>query len=168
MVRLVRYMTLLGVLLLATLSANAADRGVVRLEGVVRVTHISTGGMNLWLAFDNERCHSLVIKRGVVDIYVGEHYVMSISLRDKVVIPRRSRSEVLLPLRFTSSGGLQTITVLKRLLSGDEQISCSYSIRGGTRLIKRTFRAENVAISEFFDNFAISNSLADELRYIIE
>lgn len=166
--RLLQYIVVLGTLLLSTMVATATPKGDVRCEVVVRATHISTGGMNLWVAFDNPRCHALVIKRAEVDIYVDERYMMSISLRDKVVIPRRGKSEVLLPLRFASQGGLKTIAMLRRVVAQEQDITFSYRIRGGTRLLKRTFSAENIAISEFFDNFAIPNTLLEELGYVLE
>lgn len=168
MLRLMRYTLVLCTLLLATLTAQAADRGGVKCSGVVNATHISTGGMNLWLEFENDSSHTVVVKSGEVQLYIGDRYVMTISLRDKVVIPRCSRSEVLLPLRFTSSSNLKNVVLLRKVMRGDEDVSVSYKLRAGTRLIKRTFRAEDVALSEIFDNFAISDAVISEFRSVLE
>jgi hypothetical protein len=108
------------------------------------------------------------VKSGEVQLYIGDRYVMTISLRDKVVIPRCSRSEVLLSLRFTSSSNLKNVVLLRKVMRGDEDVRVSYKLRAGTRLIKRTFRAEDVALSEIFDNFAISDAVISEFRSVLE
>ncbi len=162
--------TLLGVVLLlaATLSAYAApchraERRVV-CEGVSRITHLSSSGMNLWLDIDNQTYRRLVLARGEIDILIEGKLLASISLRDRVVIRRHSRAEVLIPLRFRSYGNVVVWQLLRRLFRGDAQdIAITYRIRGGTWLVRRNFSEENVAISEFFDTFAITKELIGEL-----
>ena len=53
-------------------------------------------------------------------------------------------------------------------MRGDEDVRVSYKLRAGTRLIKRTFRAEEVALSEIFDNIAISDADISEFRSVLE
>ena len=165
---LMRYTLALCTLLLTTLTAQAADRGGVKCRGVVFATHISSGGMNLWLEFENSSSRTIVVKSGEVELYIGDRYVMTISLRDKVVIPRRCNSDVLLPLRFTSSSNLKNVVLLRKVMRGDEEVRVSYRLRAGTRLVKRTFRAEDVALSEIFDNFAMSDTVISEFRSVLE
>lgn len=143
---------------------HRAERRVT-CEGVAGVTHLSSSGMNLWLKISNETTHRLTISRGEVDILINDQVVATISLRERVRIPRRSRGEVLLPLRFQSYGHLAAWQILRQVLRGDDKaIAISYNVRGGAGLIRRTFSAENIAISEFFDTFAINREFIGTLE----
>ena len=83
----------------------------------------------------------------------------TISLRDKVVIPKGYAGEVLMPLRFRSTSTLTLQSILRRIAEGDsEGITITYRLRGGTRLIRRSLRGDDIAISEFFDMFAVPKS----------
>lgn len=140
------------------------DERRVVCEGVARVTHLSSSGMNLWLVIDNATPHRLSIVRGEVHIAINGSVVASISLRDKVRIPRRSCGEVLLPLRFRSYSPHPVWQIVRQVLRGeDSSITISYNIRGGAGLVRRTFSAESIAVSEFFDTFAISREFIGSL-----
>ena len=136
----------------------------VTCEGVANVTHLSSSGMNLWLNICNDTAHRLTISRGEVDILINDKVVATISLRERVRVPRRSRGEVLFPLRFRSYGHLAAWQVLRLVLRDeDKAIAISYNVRGGVGLMRRTFSAENIAVSEFFDTFAINREFIGEL-----
>lgn len=68
----------------------------VSLVGVVDVTHLSTSGMNLYIEVDNDTCHRLVVSRAEIDVVEDGENVVTISLRDKVVVrvgaPRKCSS----------------------------------------------------------------------------
>lgn len=154
--------TLLCLLLCSTagFSAEACGNPARRVHygGYVRASHLSSSGVNLWVAMENGSCHDLVLRRGEITILVKGLPAATISLRDKVVVPRRSSEEVLLPLRFTSHGLVGAWQLVRRIATGrGEDVTLSYRLRAGTRLFKRNFSAEEVAISEFFNNFAISD-----------
>lgn len=169
MLRALLYRLLCLVSLLFTVSisyalpCHSAGRRVA-VEGVSRVTHLSSSGVNLWLDVSNERCHRLVVSRGEVDIAINGVRVATIALRERVRVARRSSGEVLLPLRFRSYSPLPVLQVLREVLRGEvEGVTISYKIRGGVGIVRRTFSAENIAISEFFDNFAISREFIGTL-----
>jgi hypothetical protein len=121
----------------------------VSLVGVVDVTHLSTSGMNLYIEVDNDTCHRLVVSRAEIDVVEDGENVVTISLRDKVVIPRRAKSEILLPLRFKSRSSFALGRLLWRVIDGrGDDITLSYRMRAGLRLIKRNITAENIALSD--------------------
>lgn len=158
-----RLHTLLLTLLLlvcAILRVDAAEGGDARaitVNEITRVTHLSSSGANVYVDVQNNSRRTIVIKRGEVDIMVDGNLKSTISLREKVVIPKGYAGEVLLPLRFRSTLTLQSI--LRRIAEGDsEGITITYRLRGGTRLIRRSLRGDDIAISEFFDMFAVPKS----------
>lgn len=152
----------LMLLVCTTSHVDAAEDMTTRaltIEAVTRVTHLSSSGANLYVAVRNNSRHALVIKRGEVDIMVGGSLKSTISLREKVIIPKGYVGEVLLPLRFRSTSTLTLHSILRRITEGDSNdIAITYRLRGGTRLIRRSFRGEDIAISEIFDMFAIPKS----------
>lgn len=132
---------------------------VISIEDVTRVTHLSSSGANLYVRLKNNSRRTIVLRRGEVDIMVDGSLKSSISLRDKVVIPKGYDGELLLPLRFRSSSSITLHILLRRIAEGDIQgITINYRLRAGTRLIKRSFSDEGIAISDFFDTFAIPKS----------
>lgn len=148
--------------------AIAHDRGdeprSLSIVGIARATHISSSGMNLYVEVDNTTGRRLVIKRGEIEIMVGGSPKVTISLREKVIIAKGYDDELLLPLRFRSASTLTLGSILRRIATNDnEEITLSYRIRGGTWLIRKTFCREDIAISEIFNTFAISEAAIAEL-----
>lgn len=142
--------------------SSFADK--VRFERVTRVTHLSTSGANVWVEVSNLTHLRLVAKRAEVKIMDHGENAAVISLRDKVVIPRHGTYEVLVPLRFKARGVFSVLRLLRRVVAGDtEQLALSYDLRAGVSVYKRNFSGENIAISKFLDNFAISNEMLREL-----
>ncbi len=118
-------------------------------EEFSKVSHLSTSGMNLWVVLDNESAYRYEIKSCEVDIFVEGSLLATISLRDKVVIPRRAKSEILLPLRFKSRSSFALGRLLWRVIDGrGDDITLSYRMRAGLRLIKRNITTENIALSD--------------------
>lgn len=138
-------------------------------EGFKRVTHLSTSGMNLWVEATNHSCWRMVVTEAEVDIYVEGSKRLTISLRDRVVVPRKATSEVLVPLRFTSHSMFSIVGIIGRIAMGNrDDITINYRLRGGTPLFKRTFAAENVPVDELLkqldfpeDEIGILKSLLD-------
>ena len=136
----------------------------MHIEGITRVTHLSTSGANIYVELNNTTKRRLVIKSGEVEIMVDGNPRLTISLREKIIIPKGHSDELLLPLRFRSSSTMTLGTIIRRLVTGNyPNITVSYRMRAGTRLFRKTFSEENIAISEFFDTFAISKSTVSEL-----
>lgn len=141
---------------------------VLAIEGITRVTHLSSSGANLYLRVRNNSRHTIVAKRGEIDIMVDGNVKSTISLRDKVVVAKGHEGEILLPLRFRSTSALTLQSLLRRIAEGESQnISVTYRLRGGTRLIKRNFRGEDIAISEFLDTFAIPQGAITRLEEVL-
>lgn len=158
----------IAALLLSLTSANAAPchrtERKVECEGVARVSHLSSSGVNLWLMVSNSTPHRLVISRGELEIAIDGEHVATITLRDKVRIARKSHSEVLLPLRFRSHCAVPVWHILRQVVGDSERnITITYEVRGGTGCIRRTFSGENVDVCEFFDTFAINRELISTL-----
>ena len=131
----------------------------IRFKNFVDASHISTSGMNLWIEVENDSCHKIVILSGETDIYIGESCVMTISLRDKVVIPRRGTHRVLIPMRFKSRSSMIPMRILRGIAQGEDMgISISYRIRGGTPLFKRNFERQRVPLEALWREFNITDS----------
>lgn len=155
-------------LFLFVTGVEAKGRDVV-VEGVSRVTHISSSGMNLWLDVRNERCSRLVLKRGEVEIKVDGRTRVVVSLRDKVVVRGRSSEEVLLPLRFKSRTTFAIGSILRKVITKDmEDITISYEVRGGTMLFRRTLRGEDVVLRDVVESLGISERVLTQLESYID
>lgn len=147
---LCRGILLLVVAMVSMTSRAEAQPWVEKLhfEGFAKVSHLSTSGMNLWVTLDNESAWRYEIKSCEVDIYVEGSHLATISLRDKVVIPRRATSEILLPLRFETRSSFALGRLLWRIIEGaGDDVVISYRMRAGTRLFKRNFAEEGIAVS---------------------
>lgn len=155
-------------LFLFVTGVEAKGRDVV-VEGVSRVTHISSSGMNLWLDVRNERCSRLVLKRGEVEIKVDGRTRVVVSLRDKVVVCGRSSEEVLIPLRFKSRTTFALGSILRKVITKDmEDITISYEVRGGTMLFRRTLRGEDVVLRDVVESLGISERVLTQLEHYID
>ena len=155
-------------LFLFVTGVEAKGRDVV-VEGVSRVTHISSSGMNLWLDVRNERCSRLVLKRGEVEIKVDGRTRVVVSLRDKVVVRGRSSEEVLIPLRFKSRTTFALGSILRKVITKDmEDITISYEVRGGTMLFRRTLRGEDVVLRDVVESLGISERVLTQLESYID
>jgi hypothetical protein len=155
-------------LFLFVTGVEAKGRDVV-VEGVSRVTHISSSGMNLWLDVRNERCSRLVLKRGEVEIKVDGRTRVVVSLRDKVVVRGRSSKEVLIPLRFKSRTTFALGSILRNVITKDmEDITISYEVRGGTMLFRRTLRGEDVVLRDVVESLGISERVLTQLEHYID
>lgn len=140
----------------------------IHIDGFSRATHISTSGMNLWVEVSNNTRHRLVIKEAEIEIKINGNTATVITLRDKVVVRRRSSSEILLPLRFRSRGSFTLNSIVNRILDNDiENMTISYYFRAGTAIVKRTFTEEDIAMSDFFNTFAVEQSIVAQLQEII-
>lgn len=162
MKRLHTLLLTLMLLVCAILRVDAAEGGDARaitVNEITRVTHLSSSGANVYVDVQNNSRRTIVIKQGEVDIMVDGNLKSTISLREKVVIPKGYAGEVLLPLRFRSTSTLTLQSILRRIAEGDsEGITITYRLRGSTRLIRRSLRGDDIAISEFFDMFAVPKS----------
>lgn len=136
----------------------------VSLVGVVDVTHLSTSGMNLYIEVDNDTCHRFVVSRAEIDVVEDGENVVTISLRDKVVVRGRRTSKVLIPLRFNARSSFALHRTLRRALEAENGITLNYRIRGGTSLFRRNTEAEGVAITELLANAPIAAAALEGLE----
>lgn len=161
-----RYIVMLFVLLFSVNRAHADILDNFHVERFVAVTHLSSSGVNIWVDVRNDWRHTLVIKKGKVDIMMHGKKVASIELRAKIVVPKRSTTRILLPLRFDSQNTLSFPMILRNLVDkGGLGTTIDYRVRAGLKAIKLTFSEKNVAVSEILNNFALSN---DSLKELVE
>ena len=161
-----RYIVMLFVLLFSVNRAHADILDNFHVERFVAVTHLSSSGVNIWVDVRNDWRHTLVIKKGKVDIMMHGKKVASIELRAKIVVPKRSTTRILLPLRFDSQNTLSFPMIIRNLVDkGGLGTTIDYRVRAGLKAIKLTFSEKNVAVSEILNNFALSN---DSLKELIE
>jgi hypothetical protein len=157
-------------LLLFCVDAEARRREPkVAIEGVERVTHLSTSGANLWVEVRNDRCARLVLKRGEVEIKVDGTTRVVITLRDKVVVQPRSSEPVLIPLRFKSRSSLSVVSLVRRAINRDMgDVTLSYEVRGGTMLFRRTLKEEDIALRDIIQRLGIEERVIAELEQLID
>lgn len=166
--KIFRYFAVLLVALFTFNSAKADILDKFHLERFITVTHMSSSGFNLWVEVRSDWAHTLVVKRGVVDVMMHGEKVATIELRDKIVIPKRSTTKVLIPIRFSARNTFTLQRVLRHLIEdGGLNTTISYRFRAGLKILKLNFSEKNVAVSEILDNFALSNETLRELLKLI-
>ena len=161
------------VAVVALLSAVRVDAcGVkerVAFEGFERVTHLSTSGMNLWVEVTNRGCWRMVVAEAEVDIFVDGTKRLTLSLRDRVVVPRKSTGEVLVPIRITSHSLFSIVGIIGRMAVGDrDDITISYTLRAGTPLFKRTFAEEGIPVSVLLSQLSMPDSEIGVLKQLLD
>ena len=161
-----RYAILLALLLISTPRSVAQK---LEFRGFERVTHLSTSGANLWVEVENSGCWRMVVKEGEVDILVNGTPRLTLSLRDRVVVPRKSNTEELVPLRFTSRSMLSFAGLVARIALGDrEDITINYRIKAGTPLFKRTFAQEGVPLNSVLQLLALPEREIESLNMLMK
>ena len=141
----------------------------ITFEGFERVTHLSTSGMNLWVEVTNRGCWRMVVAEAEVDIFVGGTKRLTMSLRDRVVVPRKSSGEVLVPIRITSHSLFSIVGIIGRIAIGNrDDITISYTLRVGTPLLKRTFAEEGVPVSELLSQLSMPDSEIGVLKQLMD
>ena len=161
-----RYAILLIMLLVST-PRSMAQR--IEFRGFERVTHLSTSGANLWVEVENRGCWRMVVKEAEVDILVDGTPRLTLALRDKVVVPRKSSSEVLVPLRFRSRSMLSFAGLVARIALGDrEDITINYRIKAGTPLFKRIFEQEGVPLNQLMQLLSLHDGEIESLNMLLK
>lgn len=131
---------------------------------VVDVTHLSTSGMNLYVEIENETGHRLVFTDAEIDILSNGELMATISLRDKVVLKRRSTNTVLVPLRFKSRSSFVLGRLLTRVLSFDADITINYRFRGGIGPFRQTFEQKDIDVKKLLENFKLSEIILKQIN----
>ncbi len=168
MLKNLRYFVVLCFALLSTTITKADVLDNFHFERFITVTHVSTSGMNLWVEIRSDWAHTLIIKKGKVDIKMHGNKVATIELRDKIKIPPRSTTKVLIPLRFTSTSSFTMQYVLRHLINNRGlNTTLDYRVKAGLKVLKMNFSDKNVAVSEILNNFALSNEILGEIVQMI-
>ena len=168
-----RLRDIIAVVCFALLSVARVDAcGVkerVAFEGFERVTHLSTSGMNLWVEVPNRGCWRMVVAEAEVDIFVDGTKRLTLSLRDRVVVPRKSTGELLVPIRITSHSLFSIVGIIGRMAVGDrDDITISYTLRAGTPLFKRTFAEEGIPVSVLLSQLSMPDSEIGVLKQLLD
>ena len=161
-----RYAILL-IMLLISAPRSVAQR--IEFRGFERVTHLSTSGANLWVEVENRGCWRMVVKEAEVDILVDGTPRLTLALRDKVVVPSKSSSEILVPLRFRSRSMLSFAGLVARIALGDrEDITINYRIKAGTPLFKRRFEQEGVPLNQLMQLLSLHDGEIESLNMLLK
>lgn len=139
----------------------------VHLNRVVDVTHLSTSGMNLYVEVENDTGHRIVVTDAELDILSHGEVIATISLRDKLVLKRRSTDVVLIPLRFKSRSSFVLGRLLSRIITKDVDITLNYRIRGGVGLFRRTFHQEGIEARELINRYGDSEMIIQQIEEYI-
>ena len=111
----------------------------------------------------------MVVKEAEVDILVDGTPRLTLALRDKVVVPRKSSSEVLVPLRFRSRSMLSFAGLVARIALGDrEDITINYRIKAGTPLFKRRFEQEGVPLNQLMQLLSLHDGEIESLNMLLK
>lgn len=170
-----QFRTLVAVIVVVILSVTrveacgkrVAER--VTFEGFERVTHLSTSGMNLWVEVSNRSCWRMVVAEAEVDIFVGGSKRLTITLRDKVVAPRKATSDVLVPLRITSHSMFSIVGIIGRIATGHrEDITIDYTVRAGTPLFKRTLTQKGVPVEVLLEQLSLPDNELGVLKQLLD
>lgn len=161
--------TVCFVLLFAARAEACEAKERIVFEGFERVTHLSTSGMNLWVEVTNRSCWRMVVAEAEVDIYVEGTKRLTLSLRDRVVVPRKSSDEVLVPIRITSHSLFSIVGIIGRIASGNRgDITISYTLRAGTPLFKRTFAEEAIPVDVLLSQLSLPDSEIGILKQLVD
>ncbi len=169
--RLLRYMLLVATVVVASTMEGQAQRWAKKLhfEGFAKATHISTSGMNLWVSIDNDSVWRYEIKSCEIDVAIDGSHLATISLRNKVVIPRRYEGDILLPLRFESRSSFALGRLLQRAMQGEsERITISYRVRAGGRVITKRFEQSDIRLSDIIDSSTQGMTTIEELWQLVK
>ncbi|MDE6862045.1 MAG: hypothetical protein K2J31_04795, partial [Alistipes sp.] len=103
-------------------------------------------------------CTAVVCRDGVE--------IMSVDLRDKVVVPKQSVSEVLLPLRFRADNTMSILALLSRILDGRiEDLTVTLTARLRVSIVSKTFSKQSIVMSEILDTFGVT---IDDVKQLID
>lgn len=163
MLRFLRYGLMVAVMMIlsASLCMAAGKRDKqredkIRFDGFSHITHLSSSGMNLWIRVDNDSCHKIVVKNAMIEFCVDGTHRATIELRDKIVVPRRGYTTMLVPLRFKVRSLFSLATLLGNIAMGDtEGITVTYKVRAGLPWIKFTFKEKDISVNELLDDLEI-------------
>jgi hypothetical protein len=111
----------------------------------------------------------MILAEAEVDIYVEGEKRLTLSLRDRVVVPRKATSDVLIPIRITSHSMFSIVGIVGRIDSGNmSTITVSYRLRAGTPLFKRTLEAEHEPMEVLIDQLDLPASEIGILERLLD
>lgn len=156
--RLYALLSLTAMLIMPVAAGEGGNsRSKIRFDDFTRATHCTSSGMNLYVRIDNAYAYNVILKSCNAVIRCGGEELMQIELRERTVIPKRSTSEVLLPLRFRADNSMSIAVLLRRILQGRiDDITVTMTAKCRASIISKTFSMQNVAMSEILDNFGVT------------
>lgn len=163
-----KILLIIALLLPIGVAAGPLDKYVSKIHfgGFNRATHVTSSGMNLYVTIDNGLGHNIVIKSCSAVISRNGVEIMTIDLRDKVVVPKQSVAEVLLPLRFRGDSSMSILVLLRRILDGRiDDLTVTLTARLRVSIISKTFSKQNIVMSEILDTFGVE---IDDVKQLID
>lgn len=164
----VKILLLIALLLPLGAAAGSLDKYVSKIHfgGFCRVTHFTSSGMNLYVSIDNGLGYNIVVKSCTAVVCRDGVEIMSVDLRDKVVVPKQSVSEVLLPLRFRADNTMSILALLSRILDGRiEDLTVTLTARLRVSIVSKTFSKQSIVMSEILDTFGVT---IDDVKQLID
>ena len=156
--------------LLSAVRAEACEaKERIVFEGFERVTHLSTSGMNLWVELTNRSCWRMVVAEAQVEVLIDGKKRLTISLKDRVVVPGKATSTVAVPLRITSHSMFSMLSLVGRIAKGQrEDVTINYSVRAGIPLFKRSFVEHSVPLDVLMEQLALPDSEIGILKQLMD
>ncbi len=164
---LLLYMVLLAVALLAGSCRRAVEkaRENIKIEAVEKVERIGLTGANLTMRVRNDTNYKLQLDRAQLGVFYADARVVTVVLRDPVVVERQAVQSVTTTWQLKVSDPL-ALYVLLRKLDKDEmdQIFVSYMVEGRGGPMPVNLSREMQPLSEFLNTFGVT--LQDVKNYL--
>ena len=113
-------------------------------------------GLKFTVTAKNNTCHNLRVTEAEAYLLFNGRKIGKIALNNEVRLPRRSTSQVEIPLRATLSSPLATVSAIGNLRNGDfTGFSANVSVTVAAGAVRRTFAKENVTFEELSKLFKL-------------
>lgn len=143
----------LVVLCVVALSSSSCASSLARkisIDGYENLRIRGFSGVTTDVVFSNKSCYNIHVKAVDVDLKRDDDKVLTLSLKDEIVIPRRSeRVAVPTVWRLGDLDPLKAFSLSKKLLKGEDVESMSVDIEAQAKVgpIKKTVRRNGLKVS---------------------
>lgn len=151
------------VLTAIVLSVSSCRRAVeraqrnIRVEAVEQVERQGSVGAVVTLRVKNDTRYKLRLNAARFDVYLGGGHVVSVLLRERVEVPRRTTDRYRTLWRLKVSDPMAFYALGRKIRSGDlSQVAIAYAIegRGGPAPVK--ISGERMPMSDFLNTFGLT------------
>lgn len=125
----------------------------VQVEGV----NLTQARVKLSLDMVNDSKMRVTVKEGELSLHDGSREVLEITIKEPVVLPRRSTTEVVVPLVIRFRGGLGALSGLSKLADHPENLLVSGSLHLKGAGLKKRYRINDMPLPDFLALIGVSN-----------